>query len=203
MSEIVTYVVTDIETNGLSPIRHSMLSLASVAIDQDGNTLSEFEANLSPLTDRTTDQVTDEFWTRQPEAHAAATTGAEPADNVMARYRRWVEGLPRPRLFAARPLAFDGGFVDHYLDRFTGCRTFWGDEHTTPLFDGAGLDMASFAAALMGPEHVTKTRASFETSWYGGHDHSHKAIEDARGYAAVLGRLLKLSTGARGAIQTA
>lgn len=203
MSETATYVVTDIETNGLSPIRHSMLSIASVAVDSDGAVLGEFEANLTPLDGRTTDPATDAFWAREPDAYAAATTGAEPADTVMARYRNWVESLPRPRLFAARPLAFDGGFVDHYLDRFTGCRTFWGDEHTTPLFDGAGLDMASFAAALMGPKHVTKTRASFETSWYGGHDHSHKAIEDARGYAAVLGHLLKLSTGAQGAIQNA
>ena len=44
--DIVTFVVTDIEADGPSPLESSMLSFASVAFDVDVIVLSEFEAVL-------------------------------------------------------------------------------------------------------------------------------------------------------------
>ena len=46
-SELCTFVVTDIESDGHNPLESSMLSFASVAVDVDGKVLSEFEAVLT------------------------------------------------------------------------------------------------------------------------------------------------------------
>jgi len=53
-----TYVVTDIEANGLVPGRHSMISMASVAVDQRGTELGRFTVNLVPLAENTSDPGT-------------------------------------------------------------------------------------------------------------------------------------------------
>ncbi len=191
-----TYVVTDIEADGLSPVRNSMLSFASVAIEPSGHVLDEFEAVLEPRPDREPSARTMAFWHTQPEAYAAATRDPQPPAQVMARYVDWVRGLPAPRLFAARPLAFDGGWIDHYLDTFAGCRAMVGADNEVPLFDGSGLDLPSFAAAIDGLGHVDGTSAAFPAEWYGDVPHTHRAIDDARGYANVLTRLLAMA-GAR------
>jgi hypothetical protein len=47
-----TFVVTDIEADGPSPLDSSMLSFASVACDITGKVLDEFEAVLEPRSGR-------------------------------------------------------------------------------------------------------------------------------------------------------
>ena len=47
-AEGTTFVVTDVELDGPSPLRNSMLSFASVAIDGRGAVLDQFEAVLTP-----------------------------------------------------------------------------------------------------------------------------------------------------------
>ena len=50
----VTFVVTDIEADGPSPLESSMLSFASVACDVSGNVIGEFQAVLEPRSARAT-----------------------------------------------------------------------------------------------------------------------------------------------------
>lgn len=188
-----TFVVTDIEADGLSPIRNSMLSFASVAIDGAGQRVDEFEAVLAPRDDREPSARTMRFWRTQPEAYASATHDPEPSEVVMRRYAAWVKGLPAPRVFAARPLAFDGGWVDHYIDTHAGCRATIGADDDIPLFDGSGLDIPSFAEALDGLKHVSGANPAIPWEWLGDVPHTHRAIDDARGYANGLAHLLKMA----------
>ncbi|WP_421725187.1 DNA polymerase III subunit epsilon [Bauldia sp.] len=188
-----TYVVTDVELDGPSPLRHSMLSFASVAINGRGDLIDTFEAVLTPRADRVSDPGTSAWWATEPEAYAEATRDPEPAEVVMPRYAAWVRGLPRLRVFAARPLTLDADWIDHYLDAFTGERVLALPRDEDPLFNGSGLDLASFAGALIGLEHIYSggDGGAFPADWYGNVPHSHKAIDDARGYANVLSRLLE------------
>ena len=45
----VTYLVTDIEGNGLIPGQHSMISITTVAVDHNGEERSRCTINLAPV----------------------------------------------------------------------------------------------------------------------------------------------------------
>ena len=188
-----TFVVTDIETDGPSPLANSMLSFASVACDVTGHVISEFEAVLSPRADRAPSPDTMAWWQTQPEAWAAATANPEPAEIVMPRFADWVESLPGYRVFAAAPMIFDGVFMDHYLERFAGTRVMGGPFRSRQIFRGGGVCLYTMAGALRGAEYLKWGMPRVPPEWYGHVPHSHKAIDDARGFANVLGKLFELS----------
>ena len=187
------FVVTDIEADGPTPLHHSMLSFASVAIDAAGTCHGEFEAQLTPRPDRTTDQTTMAWWQTQPEAWAAATTNAEDPALVMPRFADWVESLPGPRVFAAAPMMFDGLWMDHYLDEFAGTRVLGGPFKTRQIFRGGGVCLYTMAGTLRGAPYTDWGMSKLPAELYGHIAHTHKAIDDARGFANVLVELFKIS----------
>jgi DNA polymerase III alpha subunit (gram-positive type) len=190
----VTYVVTDIECDGPNPNRNSMLSFASVAVSATGEILGEFEAVLEPRPDRNPDPGTMAWWQSLPDVWAAATTNPEPPGLVMERFAVWVESLPGLRVFAARPLIFDGTWIDHYLDHYLGSRANVGIRLDRKVFNGfAALDLDSLIAGLMGAPHRVAYRPDVPEAWLGDHAHTHRAIDDARGYASLLQHLLALA----------
>lgn len=186
----VTYVVTDIEADGPDPHRNSMLSFGSVAIDGQGAVLDEFEAVLSPRADRQPNPGTMEWWKTQPEAYAAATSDPRDPAEIMARFVSWIDGLPGEKVFAARPLLFDGGWIDEYLRTFANVRVLKGPYRERQIFAGAGLDIPTYACAVFGLPFEDVTATTIHSDWLGDHAHTHRAIDDARGYAHLLGRLL-------------
>ncbi|HVX82183.1 MAG TPA: 3'-5' exoribonuclease [Devosiaceae bacterium] len=191
--EITTFVVTDIEADGPNPRRSSMLSFASVACDVRGEVLGEFEAVLEPRPDRQPDETTMAWWATQPAAWKAATEGAEPAETVMPRYADWVESLPGQRVFAAAPMIFDGLWMDEYLDTFAGTRVLGGPFKTRQIFRGGGVCLYTMAGTLRGAPYLKWGMQRVPTEWYGNIVHTHKAIDDARGFANVLAKLFELS----------
>lgn len=192
---ITTYVVTDIESDGHNPLESSMLSFASVAVDVTGKVLSEFEAVLTPRADRKPDENTMAWWATQPEAWKAATENAEAPEIVMPRYADWIESLPGFRVFAAAPMIFDGPWIDHYLWTFAGTRVLGGPYKTRQIFRGGGVCIYTMAGALRGAEYTKWGMQRVPAEWYGNIVHSHKAIDDARGFANVLGKLFEISGG--------
>lgn len=190
----VTFVVTDIEADGPSPLGSSMLSFASVACDVTGQVLDEFEAVLTPRADRAPHPETMAWWHTQPEAWAAATADAEPAETVMPRYADWVAALPGQHVFAAAPLSFDGLWMDHYLESFAGVRVLG-----TPLksgrqiFRGGGVCLYTMAGTLRGADYLNWGMQRVPAEWYGHVAHTHRAIDDARGFANVLARLFQMA----------
>ncbi|HHS82470.1 MAG TPA: exonuclease, partial [Devosia sp.] len=82
----VTFVVTDIETDGHSPLRNSMLSFASVAVGYDGTVHDTFQSVLERRPDRKPDPLTMQWWEGFPEAYAAATRDPRPPKAEMNRY---------------------------------------------------------------------------------------------------------------------
>ena len=190
-SEEPVYIVTDIEADGPRPGAHSMLSFASVAVTRAGEERSVFEAVLEPLDGAARDPDTYAWFQTQPEAWAAATRDPRPADRVMAEFVDWVRSLGAPAIFAAFPVAFDGMWIDFYLKRFTRHALIEGPYAADPLFAGPGLCLKSYAAARTGQDFADCRPKTLPREWLGHHEHTHRAIDDARGYAHLLGVLLR------------
>ena len=188
-----TFVVTDIEADGPSPLASSMLSFASVACDVTGKVLDEFEAVLEPRSDRSPSPDTMAWWETQPEAWAHATENPERPEIVMPRYADWVEGLPGYRVFAAAPIVFDGLWMDHYLETYAGTRVLGGPFKTRQIFRGGGVCLYTMAGTLRGAEYLKWGMQRVPADWYGNIEHTHRAIDDARGFANVLAKLFAIS----------
>lgn len=95
---------------------------------------------------------------------------------------------------AAFPIAFDGGWMDFYLRRFTRYGLVQGPYEKDVLFEGRpGLCLRSYAAALTGRPVAEVTPQSLPPEWFGGFGHTHRAIDDARGYAHLLGVLFRMA----------
>ncbi len=191
MSDDWVYVVTDTETDGPHPGANSMRSFASVAARADGSVVSEFEAVLEPLPGAAPNPDTLAwFRTQPPSVWVAATEDARPVPQVLADYTAWVATLGPRRLFAAAPLAFDGTWMDYYLRRFTPYGLCQGPYEEDVLFTGRALCLRSYAAAVLGlPMAETPTSAELPAGWLGDVEHTHRAIDDARGFAHLLGVL--------------
>lgn len=187
------FIVTDIESDGPTPLHNSMLSFASVATEADGTRHGEFEAQLLARPDRTANEQTMEWWATQPEAWTATTANAEEPAVVMPRFADWVENLPGPKVFVAAPMIFDGLWMDHYLDEFAGTRVLSGPFKTRQIFRGGGVCLYTMAGTLRGAPYLDWGMSKLPAEFYGHLAHTHKAIDDARGFANVLVELMKIS----------
>lgn len=193
-SALTHYFVTDVETDGPEPDENSMLSFATVAVTSEGELVGEFECNLVPRDDRIQNEKTMAWWRTEPEAWAATQENQELPEKAMNRFIRWVEGFSTPRIFAARPLMFDGMWIDYYLRAYTDTRPFEGPTPARLVFSGAGLDIMSYANGIFGSSRYHSPQYSeLPENWLGNHTHSHRALDDARGYGAMLARLLKIA----------
>ncbi|GAA0510143.1 hypothetical protein Ade02nite_52730 [Paractinoplanes deccanensis] len=188
------YVVTDIEADGPWPGPNSMRSFASVAVTGDGTELGTFETVLEPLPGAAPNPDTYAWFQTFPEAWAAATENPQPAGAEMARFADWVKALPGPCVFTASPIAFDGMWIDYYLRRFTRYGLVQGPYEKDVLFDGRpGLCLRSYSAAITGRPVMDVPPAKLPAEWLGNIEHTHRAIDDARGYAHLLGVLFRMA----------
>ncbi len=185
----MVFVVTDIEADGPVPGVNSMLSLASVACGEAGEDLGHFTANLHPLPGAGTDPDTMDWWRSEPQAWAAATADPQPAERVITDWVAWVRALPGRAVFVAHPLAWDGAWIDWHLRRFTGVPLVEGPRSRDLPFHGAGLDLPLLIAGTLGWDILRCRRENYPAEWLGGHAHSHRALDDARGYAHLLALL--------------
>ena len=180
------YVVTDCEFDGPQPGANSMLSFGSVAVSAAGKTLGEFEAVLEPLHDAASDPGTMLFWKKHPEAWAAATVDPEPAADAMKRFVDWIKSLGGEPIFAAHPVTVDGPWFDFYLRRFTGRPLFEGPWVSERLFRHPPLCLMSMVAGSTGRGQWECDVDNYPPEWLGSVEHTHRAIDDARGYANLL-----------------
>ncbi|WP_166143619.1 DNA polymerase III subunit epsilon [Methylosinus sp. RM1] len=187
------YFVTDVELDGPDPSRNSMISFASAALDADSGVVGTFEVNVAPLAGRSPDPHTAAWWATQPLAYEASTRDPRAAEEAMIAFADWVESFAAVRVFASRPLMLDGVWIDEYLRRFAGARVFSAPWEGRQLFHGAGLDIGSLLIGLFGWSYAQAHDVSFPKDWLGGHAHTHRAIDDALGYANVLHCALRVS----------
>ena len=192
------YVVTDCEFDGPTPGANSMLSFGSVAVSASGHILGEFEAVLEPLEGAGRDPGTMAFWQRHPEAGAAATSNAEPAATVIGRFVDWMRSFDGKPIFAAHPVGLDGLWFDFYLRRFIGRPLLEGPWVSDRLFSHAPLCLMSMVAGSTGRGHWECDVQNYPAEWLGDVEHTHRAIDDARGYANLLSFVIRSGRAADG-----
>lgn len=180
------YVVTDCEFDGPTPGTNSMLSFGSVAVSATGSILGEFEAVLEPLERAQRDEAAMAFWHRHPEAWTAATENPRPPSDVITGFVDWIGSFRGEPIFASHPLALDGPWFDFYLRRFTGRPLLEGPWVANRLFRHPPLCLMSFVAGKTGRGQWECDVNRYPPEWLGSVDHTHRAIDDARGYANLL-----------------
>ncbi len=190
MDEI--YIATDIETDGPSPGQYSMLSLGSVAFHLDKTIVSTFERNLELLPGARQDAKVMKFWGDNPEAWAECRKNVIPPKQAMTEYADWVkqltEQLGGKAVMVGHPVGFDYTFVHWYLHEFVG---------SSPLFP-AGLDVASYAMAVMGTPFTKSHKPYMPREWIdSAYPHTHKALDDAMGHAMVFCNMVKANLAGR------
>jgi 3' exoribonuclease, RNase T-like len=190
-----TYFVTDVEMDGPDPARNSMMSFATVACSPERGIIESFEAVLQPRPGHEPDAQTIAWWKSQPEAYKAATKNPRDPKDVMNEYADWIETFPEMRVFAAKPLLLDGPWIDEYLKAYVSSRILTGPFKWRKMFDDFGLDLPSFLGGLFGWPAANWSRNTDLTPawWRGNRMHTHRAIDDATGYANMLLTALKIS----------
>jgi hypothetical protein len=190
----IIFVVTDVEADGLRPGSHSMISIASIAITEaTGEEVGRFTANLRALPEMVSEPATMMWWAQNKDAWEISTRDARDPAEVIADYVVWVRALPAPAVFVGQPACFDGDWINWYLMRFAGIHLYHGPRPGRPLFEGGGVDLVSLIMGATGRRYSDCGRPSWPQAWYGGHEHSHCALDDALGYAAVLRTMLEVS----------
>ncbi|MEE9313371.1 MAG: 3'-5' exoribonuclease [Rhizobiaceae bacterium] len=193
MTKAAYYFVTDIELDGPSTFENSMLSFATVVVHDDGEICGEFEAVLEPLPNHTQEKTTMDWWKTQQEAWKAATLNPEPATTVMERFADWVETFDGVRSFPARPLMLDSLWIDNYLQKFAATRIFGSPFPERQIFHTFGLDISTYMHGVLNHSKPFRKQMPIPQNWLGEHEHTHRAIDDARGYANLLAKLIAIA----------
>lgn len=159
----------DVEADGPCSGLYSMLSFALVPLDDPSRA---FYTTLAPISERFVEGALKvNGWTREQ------TLGFTPAAEAMAAMAAWLAkepGVGRKVIWSDNP-AFDWQFFNYY------CHAYLGDN----AFGHSARRIADFAAGLVGNPRKTSDWKKLRTE-----KHTHNALDDARGNAGALVKLL-------------
>ena len=170
-------ISVDIEASGPSPSTGSLLSIGACVVDDPGVAIY---IELKPLPDRAWDEGAARV--HQLKREHLEKDGLEP-EVAMADFETWIAEASngsRP-VFVGFNAPFDWMFVADYFWRYIGRNPF----------GVSALDLKSYYMGVENIQRWDQTRRTAVDERLGlAPDHSHHALEDARGQA-VLARLLK------------
>jgi DNA polymerase III alpha subunit (gram-positive type) len=177
------FLAVDIEADGPQPGKNSMLSLAAVATDQTHN-LGEFYRKLSPIPDGKQNSQTMVWWSKNPESYQEATSDQESPEIVIKDFVKWCQQFDSP-IFVSHPATYDFTIVSWYLEQYYGKNIF----QTTSMMNA--LDLPSYSAGKFDLDLAKSYRSQLPDYLRKGMaEHTHRAIDDARGLAAMLRNIL-------------
>jgi DNA polymerase III alpha subunit (gram-positive type) len=169
MATLEIYVSTDIETDGPTPGKHSMLSFGSAAFSHEGQLVSTFTANLKLLPEAAQNPDTMKWWATQREAWAKARENMRDPEAAMPDYVAWLKGLPGKPVFVAYPVAFDFSFMYWYLQNFAAENPF----------GYSALDIKTYAMAMLKSGYREASKQRMPRRWFKDLPHTHVALDDA------------------------
>ncbi|MDP3997055.1 MAG: 3'-5' exoribonuclease [bacterium] len=181
------FIVVDIEADGPAVGLNSMLSLAAVATTTDKE-VSHFYRKITPLPGASADPGTTLWWKEHPDAWKEATSDSEEPERVMVDFFRWVIELGREPIFVSNPTSLDYTFVSWYLFRFAQGNPFKNEKNSI-----RALDLKSYVAGKYSLTFDKARRVYWpEELIKGMPNHTHNALDDAKGYAVVLRNLIAM-----------
>lgn len=162
----------DVEADGPCAGLYSMVSFAVVPLDDPSR---GFYAELAPISEKYVPGALNACgFTREQ------TLAFDEAEIVMARFQRWLEQEPgkgRKVMWSDNP-AFDWQFFNHYCHKYLGGNPF------------------GYSARRIGDYWAgTQRDPSQSTSWkkMRTEAHTHNALDDARGNAGALRKILSMT----------
>lgn len=177
--------MVDIEADGPSPNRNSMLSIGAVATTSETE-LGTYYRKLATRTDTAPDAETLVWWQTQPKALAEVNLNPEEPKRVINEFISWVESFSNEPIFVANPVTFDYTFVAWYIDKFADRNPFIGHNN-----EFKSLDLRSYITGKFSLEFADSGRRDYPKEFIGVMPmHTHRAIDDALGYAILLRTLL-------------
>lgn len=81
--------------------------------------------------------------------------------------------------------------VPEVMADFTSYGLAQGPDEIDRLFHGAGLCLTSLACGVTGGDPATFSVHDLPSEWFGEVEHTHRAIDDARGYGNLLVEVLR------------
>ncbi|MBU0907718.1 MAG: 3'-5' exoribonuclease [Nanoarchaeota archaeon] len=190
------YISTDIEANGPIPGEYSMLSLGSVALNEEGKILEKFYKKLQPLKNAKQHPQTMGFWEKNKGAYLEATSNPEPAEKIMNEYADWLDSLSKKNnkklYFLAYPATWDFMFVSWYLIKFV--KRYEENHFLDVPFHHQGIDIRTFAMAQLKKPYSESGIGSMPKSWTREESKNlmdHKAIDDALKQGLIFINMLK------------
>lgn len=187
------YFSADIETTGPVAPDFSMISIGVYAFDGNGTKVGSFSCNLKELEGAKRCPEVMEWWKDHPEAWEKTQVLQYSPEYAMRRLDAFVrelclktESVP---VFVGYPATFDFAFIYWYLLHFTGkC-----------VFSFAGLDIKSYAMAVLKCPFKDATRRKFPKRWRKKEGKLlHEALSDAKGQAELFLAMLRENTDANG-----
>ncbi len=174
------YVSTDIEADGETPGKNSMLSIGSAAYLEDKTLLSTFSINLETLPEASADPTTMQWWQGFPEAWQACRQNLVSPETAMKKYGEWLENLPGHIIFLAYPVAYDFRFIDYYLQRFFGKNPF----------RYRAIDIRSYTMGKLNLSYKKANKDKLPVEWKDNLPHTHIALDDALEHGALFCNML-------------
>jgi DNA polymerase III alpha subunit (gram-positive type) len=190
MNNTDTIISFDVETTGMIPGYHSIISLGAVAW-RDGKEISTFYGCMKEWYGSTRDASTMNWWKTQhkDEWMAIRAEQKEPKEVMMGFYD-WCHALPKERTLAANPACFDAALLWWYL------HTFCGEDAITNLFKRhRALDIRTYIAAVFDVPYSQAERSILPPHWAEKQYITHNALDDARQQGTVLHHLMKANSG--------
>jgi hypothetical protein len=188
-------IVIDIETDGPTPLRNSMLSLASVAIDVEKNAIGSFVRNLAALPGAVRDESFAATIASEGDVALAAVT-VDPS-NPAAAIGEWLSWLDDVRSGREISLAFRDlrktlPWIVAYAARFSG---------RTPDGLSSAICMKELSKKLRGHPAERTTPAGTDRlpkRWFsGGPEKNRFILTDAVSHANMLVNMLREERGLR------
>ncbi|HLC45984.1 MAG TPA: 3'-5' exonuclease [archaeon] len=179
-----TYIAIDIEASGIVPGKHSILSIGACV----PFTREEFYVELKPAT-------------REFDAQAMKVNGlslVELEENgktprqAMLEFEAWIRKASKGSkpVFVAFPATFDWVFLSRYFYDYLGRNPFEGKLPSGKV-DRRVLDLKSFCAGKYGLTLEKASTGKILQLLKAKTKHSHNALDDAKGYAECLEKLLE------------
>lgn len=184
MSQRLLFLSFDVEADGPAPGLNSMLSFGFVGIDEEGQIVFEYEANLEPLSDAKPNASTMEWWSKPEQAMAWEYVNTSKRDPRVA-FMEMASHIETLKLkgyqirCVAWPIAYDWQWINYYFHRFIG---------RNPLGYSAS-DIGSYAWGHLG----TRSHDVGDLSAYKDPNlhHTHRALDDAREQGMIFYNLWK------------
>ena len=187
---VMTYFSVDVETSGLIPGRHTLLSIGVVELASgaefyaviDTRETSPDDFDLPPVK---WDPGTLEWFKTQEAAYAHLTdpaTERHKQRDVAEWLARWVNSFPEPHTFVAWPVSFDKPWLD----------ILFHDTGVPNPFDYRSVDIKSWICGKFGggPEVDRDELPEAARALYIEAEFPHHALSDARAQAETMRLLL-------------